>query len=134
MKNQSAEAKKLIDAPNFACVATLMPDGSPQISPVWIDRDNDTIIINSRETTQKVRNLRRDRRVAVCVYDLSNPHSRLLIRGLVLEITKKEAEEHIDKVEMKYNGNPKYPRHDVNHPRTIIRIQPVHITESIIGN
>lgn len=131
METLSVEAKKLIDAPNFACVATLMPDGSPQVSPVWIDRDNDIIIINSRETTQKVRNLSRDPRIAVCVYDLSNPHSRLLIRGLVLEITKKHAEEHIDEMEMKYNGNPKYPRHDEKNPRTMIRIQPIRIIEEI---
>ena len=98
METLSVEAKKLIDAPNFACVATLMPDGSPQVSPVWIDRDNDTIIINSRETTQKVRNLSRDPRISVCVYDLSNPHSRLLIRCLDLEITKKHAEVHIDEM------------------------------------
>lgn len=131
MKPLSAKAKKLIDASNFACVATIMPDGSPHVSPVWIDRDDDTVIINSPEKTQKVKNLKRDPRVAVCVYDLSNPHSRLVIRGRVIEITKKGAEEHIDRMEMKYNGNPRYPRHDEENPRTLVRIEPIRVSEKI---
>jgi PPOX class probable F420-dependent enzyme len=133
MKTLSEKAKKLIDQPNVACVATILRDGSPHVTPVWVDRQNDIVIINSPETTQKVKNLKRDPRIALCIYDLNNIHSRVVIRGKVTQITKNGAEDHIDKMEMKYNGEPRYPRHDAKNPRTIIRIQPTHIFEKIVG-
>ena len=106
MKTLSEKAKKLIDQPNVACVATILRDGSPHVTPLWVDRQIDIVIINSRETTQKVKNQNRDPRIALCIYDLNNIHSRVVIRGKVVEITKNGAEDHIDKMEMKYNGKP----------------------------
>lgn len=121
------QAKKLIDGKNFASVATLMPDGSPQVAPVWVDREGDTVVINATVNRQRYRNLKRDPRVALCVFDQSNPYSKVLIRGKVTEITKAGAEDHIDKLSMKYN-DAKYPWHKADDARVIIRIKPEHVT------
>jgi PPOX class probable F420-dependent enzyme len=127
MVRLTEQAKKLIDGKNFASVATLMPDGSPQVAPVWIERDGDTVVINATVARQRYRNLKRDPRVALAVYDQNNPYSKVLIRGTATEITTKGAEEHIDKLSMKYHGK-KYPNHIVGESRVIIRIRPEHVT------
>ncbi len=125
----SDKMKKLIDGKNFASVATLMPDGSPQVAPVWVDRDGDTIILNATVSRQRTRNLKRDPRVAICIYDQNNPYSNVSIRGRAVEITKTGAEDHIDKMSMKYNGRPTYPRHDPKDPRVLIKVEPTRIHE-----
>src|SRR5208283_4218332 len=98
------KTKKLIDGKNFASVASLMPDGSPQVAPVWVDRDGDTIILNATGTRQRTKNLKKDPRVAISIFEQNNPYSNVSIRGKTVEITQKGAEEHIDKMNMKYNG------------------------------
>jgi len=128
MARLSEHAKKLIDGKNLASVATLMPDGSPQVAPVWVDREGDTVVINATTNRQRYKNLKRDPRVALTVYDLGNPYSRTMIRGRAVEITKKGAEDHIDKLSMKYSGT-KYPRHSKEDPRVIIRIEPKRVTD-----
>ncbi len=125
MVHLTEQAKKLIDGKNFASVATLMPGGSPQVAPLWVDRD--IVVINTTEKRQRYRNLKKDPRVALCVFDQANPYSKALIRRKVIEITWKGAEEHIDKLSMKYQGK-KYPDHRSDEPRIIIRIQPEHVT------
>jgi PPOX class probable F420-dependent enzyme len=127
MASLTKQAKDLIDGKNLASVATLMPDGSPQVAPVWVDREGDTIVINATVKRQRYWNLKRDPRVALCVFDTNNPYTKVLIRGKVIEITKKGAEEHIDKLSMKYAGR-KYPDHRPNEPRVMIRIKPEHVT------
>lgn len=121
------EAKRLIDGKNLASVATLMPDGSPQVAPVWVDREGDTVVINATVTRQRYRNLKRDPRIALTVFDMGNPYSKVLIRGRATEITQQGAEEHIDKLSMKYRGG-KYPWHKPDDQRVIIRIKPEHVT------
>src|SRR5208337_2676412 len=125
----SDKVKKLVDGKNFASAATLMPDGSPQVATVWIDRDGDTIILNATRSRQRTRNLKRDPRVAICIFDQNNPYSSASIRGKVLEITEKGGEEHIDKMNMKYHGTPEYAYHTPNDPRVLIRVQATHIHE-----
>ena len=125
----SDKAKKLIDGKNFASAATLMPDGSPQVAPVWVDRDGDTILLNATVSRQRTKNLRRDPRVAICIYDQSNPYSNVQIRGKAVDITEKGGEEHIDKMNMKYRGTPKYAYHNPKDPRVIIRIEARRIHE-----
>jgi PPOX class probable F420-dependent enzyme len=125
----SPKVKKLIDGKNFASAATLMPDGSPQAATVWIDRDGDTIILNATRSRQRTKNLKRDPRVAISIYDQDNPYSSASIRGKVVSITEKGGEEHIDKMNMKYHGNPKYPYHTPNDPRVLIRVEVTHIHE-----
>ncbi|MHB2037055.1 MAG: PPOX class F420-dependent oxidoreductase [Nitrososphaerales archaeon] len=123
------KAKKLIDGKNLASVATLMPNGSPQVAPVWVDRDGDTIILNATNSRRRTMNLKRDPRVAISIYDQSNIYSNVSIRGKVVEITEKGAEEHIDKLSMKYNGTPKYPYHDPKDPRVMIKVEASSIHE-----
>lgn len=125
----SDKAKKLIDGKNFVNVATLMPDGSPQVAPVWVDRDGDTILLNATVNRQRYRNLNRDPRVAIAIYDQSNPYSNVLIRGRATEITKTGAEEHIDRLNMKYTGSPEYPNHSSKDARVLIKIQAKRIAE-----
>jgi PPOX class probable F420-dependent enzyme len=73
--------RTLLDGKNFASVATLGPDGAPQNSVVWIKREGDTVLFSSTDHRQKVRNLRRDPRISVSVYDLANPYTSVEIRG-----------------------------------------------------
>jgi len=127
MVNLTEKAKKLIDGKNLASVATLMPDGSPQVAPVWVEREGDVVVINTTVARQRYRNLMRDSRVALCVFDMNDPYSKVLIRGRAIEITKIGAEEHIDKLSMKYVGR-NYPDHKANEPRVIIRIKPESVT------
>ena len=121
-------AKKLIDGKNFANVATTMPDGSPQVATVWVEREGDTVVINATTKRQRYRNLRRDPRVALCIFDMANPYSTVMIRGRAIEITKKDAEDGIDRLSMKYKGR-KYPDHSPERPRVIIRIIPERVAE-----
>jgi PPOX class probable F420-dependent enzyme len=128
MMKLTDQAKKLLDGKNFVSVATLMPDGSPQVAPLWVDRDGDYVLINTTEKRQRYRNLKRDPRVALSVFDQNNPYSKVIIRGKVVEITKKGAEAHIDKLAMKYTNNPKYPNHSADEPRLIMKIEPLRVT------
>ena len=128
MAKLTALAKKLIDGKNLASVATVMPDGSPQVASVWVEREGDTVVINATTTRQRYRNLKRDPRVALCVFDQDNIYTTVMIRGRATEITLEGAEEDIDKLSMKYNGR-NYPDHSPERPRVIIRIIPEHVTE-----
>jgi PPOX class probable F420-dependent enzyme len=111
----------------FGHLATLMPDGSPQVSPVWIDYDGKYLIVNSAVGRQKDRNIRRDHRVAMDIVDPDNPYRKLLLRGEVIEITSKGAEEGIDQLSMKYNGTL-YPNHRPGEPRVIYKIKVKHVS------
>ena len=77
--------KDLLLGKNFASVATLMPDGSPQVTPVWIDFDGTDVVFNTADGRQKARNLDRDKRVAVSVFDSANPYRYIQIRGVVIQ-------------------------------------------------
>ena len=119
--------KKLFREPNYGHLATLMPDGSPQVSPVWVDVDGDRILVNSAEGRSKPRNVRRDARVAISIYNQENPYSSAFIRGRVVEITHEGADEHIDKLAKKYLGQDKYPYHQPGDQRVILVIEPEHV-------
>jgi len=119
-------AKKLIDGKNLASVATLMEDGSPQVAPVWVEREGDTIVINANTKRQRYNNLKRDPRVALCVYDAEDMYANVMIRGRATAITKEGAEEHIDRLSKKYIGM-NYPEHSPERPRVIIKITPEHV-------
>ncbi len=123
----SEGVKKLFREPNYGHLATLMPDGSPQVSPVWVDVDGDRILVNSAEGRSKPRNVRRDDRVAISIYNQDNPYSSAFIRGRVVEITREGADEHIDKLAKKYLGQDKYPYHQPGDQRVILVIEPEHV-------
>ena len=107
MKNLSIpdDFKDLFNIKSFAYLATIMPDGSPQVTPVWFDYDGEYIYINSAEGRQKDRNMKRDGRVALVVADPEDPYRYIQIRGRVREITSEKADEHIDNLSLKYTGN-----------------------------
>ncbi len=112
----------------FASLSTLMPDGRPQVTPVWCDLEGDYVILNSAKGRQKDKNVRRDPRVAVAVIDPENPYRYLEIRGRVIEITEQGAAAHIDKMAKKYLGVDKYPYSQPGEVRVIYKIQPEHAT------
>jgi PPOX class probable F420-dependent enzyme len=104
-----------------------MPDGSPQVTPIWIDYDGEFILFNSALGRQKDRNIRRDNRVAISIQDPDNPYRYLQIRGKVIEITEKGADAHIDKLAFKYLGVEKYPHRNPDEVRLIYKVKIEHI-------
>lgn len=101
----SPEALSLLDRPVLAILATIMPDGSPQATPLWFDYDGQFIRINSAKGRVKDRNMRRDPRVALVIVDDRNPYRYLQIRGRVVEIIEGEiASEHINQLSRRYTG------------------------------
>lgn len=120
--------RDIIEGPNIAHVATLMPDGSPHSTPVWIDIDGNDLVFNTAEGRQKVRNLDRDGRVAISIHDSANPYRYIQVRGRVVEKTHEGADAHIDKMAKKYLGQDTYPWRGPNEQRVIYRIRPEHIS------
>jgi len=110
----------------FASFATLMPDGQPQVTPVWIDADNGHLLINTAKGRQKHRNVERDPRVAVTLVDPDNPYRYVEVRGRVVEMTERGAVEHIDKMAKKYLGKDKYPFARPGEQRILLKIEPEH--------
>jgi PPOX class probable F420-dependent enzyme len=108
----------------FGVLTTLMPDGSPQTQPVWVDYQNGTIWVNSAEGRQKDKNVRRDPRVSVAIIDPDNPYRYLEVRGKVQEITNEGASNHIDKMAKKYLGQDKYPYAQPGEKRVLYKIKP----------
>jgi PPOX class probable F420-dependent enzyme len=115
---------QLLTGKTFAFVATLMKDGTPQITPTWIDFDGKAILINTAEGRVKQKNVSRDPHIAISITDQSNPYSMVTIRGKVIEQTTNGADEHIDKLAKRYLGVDKYPFRAPNEKRVILKIQP----------
>jgi PPOX class probable F420-dependent enzyme len=112
----------------FAHLATLMPDGSPQVTPVWIDYDGTHLLVNSARGRQKDKNMRRNSAVALSIQDPDNPYRYLEVRGHVEEITEEGAEEHIDKMAKKYLGLDRYPYRQPGEVRVLYKIKPERAT------
>ena len=119
--------KRLIEAKVYANVATLMKDGSPHVTQVWVDHDGDTVLINTNEGSQKHKNAVRNPMVALDVCDPANPYNVAVIRGRVKEVTFEGAEAHIDKMAKKYLGQDKYQRRVPGVRRVLIKIEPTHV-------
>jgi PPOX class probable F420-dependent enzyme len=122
-----ASFRDLFSKRAFASLTTLMPDGSPQTTPVWCDVDGDFVIFNSVKGRQKDRNVRRDPRVAMAIIDPENPYRYLEIRGKVVEITEQGADAHIDKMAKKYIGKDRYPWRGAGEVRLIVKILPERV-------
>src|SRR5580658_501677 len=112
----------------FASLATLMPDGRPQVTPVWCDFDGEHVLFNSAKGRQKDKNVRRDPRVSLAIIDPENPYRYLEIRGRVVEITEDGADDSINKLAKKYLGVDKYPYAQPSETRVIYKIKPEHTT------
>jgi PPOX class probable F420-dependent enzyme len=93
----------------FAHLVTLMPDGSPQSTPVWCDFDGQYVLVNTAAGRQKDKNLVRDGRAALSIIEPDNSYRYLEVRGRVAERTTTGADDHIDKMAKKYMGKDKYP-------------------------
>ncbi len=105
-----------------------MPDGQPQVTPVWIEFDGRHVIVNTAEGRQKDKNLQRDKRVALSLIDPENPYRYLEVRGKVVERTHNGADANIDALAKKYLGKDKYPFRQPNEVRVIYKIEPLHAT------
>lgn len=123
----------LFQKPAFGMLGTLMPDGHPQVTPVWCDLADGCVLVNSARGRQKDRNLRRDPRVTITIVDPQNWYRYLEIRGRVVEITERGADEYIDKLAKKYLGVDKYPYRRPGEVRVLYKIQPEHTSNMARG-
>jgi len=108
----------------FANLGTLNRDGSPQVTPVWVDFDGKHVRINSARGRQKDKNIARDPRVSLSIQDPANPYRYLEIRGKVVEATEKGADDHINSLAKKYLGKDVYPFGQPGETRVIYKIEP----------
>lgn len=125
----SPSAIKMLQERQFAHMVTLMPDGSPQATVVWIDVEPDGghVLVNSSENRLKTRNLRRDPRVSVSVLDPNDSRRFVILRGQVVEMRKEGAPEHYRTLSVKYSGRE--PERGDLSDRRILRIKPDHVVE-----
>jgi PPOX class probable F420-dependent enzyme len=112
----------------FAQLATLMEDGSPQVTPVWFDYKNGKFIVNTARGRVKDRNMSRDARVALDIVDPDNPYSHLAVRGKVVRRTEEGGDESIDKLAKKYLDKDKYPYRQPGEVRVIYEIEAISVS------
>lgn len=117
---------KIIKDKNFVFLGTIMKDGRPQVSPIWIDIDdnNNILLFNTAQGRIKYKNISRDPRVSLSLVDKNNPYSMVTIQGTVIEQTTIGADEHIDKLAKKYLNIDRYPSHSPSIKRVICKIKP----------
>jgi PPOX class probable F420-dependent enzyme len=127
----SPGAVKLLQEPQLAHFVTVMADGSPQVTPVWVDIEPDGghVLINTADGRVKTNNVERDGRVALSVVDSQNAWRYALVRGTIVERRHDGAADHIDAMAKKYLGQDKYPYHREGERRVILRIKPHHVIE-----
>ena len=102
----STDIRRLLDGPNFAHLATLMPDGSPQSAPVWVGREGDRLLVCTGEGSLKAKNTRRDPRVALAIVDFHDPYIEAQLRGRVVERRPDPDLRFMDPISHKYTGKP----------------------------
>jgi PPOX class probable F420-dependent enzyme len=114
--------KDLLQKKAFAHLATVMKDGSPQVTPIWFDYDGTHVRINSAKGRWKDKNMRNRPKVALSIIDPDNPYRYMQIRGAVTEVTESGADAHIDSLAKKYLGQDKYPYRQPGEERVIYKI------------
>jgi PPOX class probable F420-dependent enzyme len=122
------EFQDLLAKKAFAHLGTIMPDGSPQVTPVWFDFDGTYLRVNSAKGRVKDKNMRRDGRVALAIMDPENPYRYLAVRGRVEEVAEVGADAHIDSLTKKYLGQDRYPYRKAGEVRVIYRIRPERVS------
>ena len=120
--------RDLFEKPAIGHLATLMPDGRPQVTPVWCDLDGDRVRVNSAKGRRKDRNMRRDPRVALSLCDPENPYRYLEVRGRVVEFSEDGADAHIDSLAKKYLDMDRYPSRQPGEVRVIYSVEPDSFT------
>jgi PPOX class probable F420-dependent enzyme len=108
----------------FLYLATSMPDGSPQVTPVWFNTDGQHILVNTNEGRIKEKNMKARQQVAMVIQDPENPYRYLQVRGEVIDHTREAADEHINNLSLKYHGRPWDAQPD--QKRIIFKIRPTH--------
>jgi PPOX class probable F420-dependent enzyme len=119
--------QQLLREPNLAHVVTIMSDGTPQSTPVWVDYADGHVLINTAEGRQKARNLHRDPRVALSVVDRNRFGNYVEVRGRVVEMTVEGADEHYAALARKYFGPDAKPRITPGEQRIIVKIEPSYV-------
>ncbi len=112
----------------FANLATVMPDGSPQVTPVWFDFKGDTLRVNTAKGRVKARNMHEGAPVALAIMDPDNPYRYIQVRGRVLRQTEQGADAHIDSLAKKYLGQDKYPYAKPGEVRLVVEIEPTSVS------
>ena len=110
--------------PAFAQLATVNADGTPQVTPVWVDYNGTHVLVNTARGRIKTRNLERNPRVALAISDPENPYRYVGIQGRVVEMTEKGGDAHIDKMAKKYLNKDSYPFRQPGEVRVIVKIAP----------
>jgi PPOX class probable F420-dependent enzyme len=123
----SEKARQLIARPILASLTTLAADGSPQVTPLWIDRDGDDLLFNTAKGRVKARHMEHDSRVAVSVVDPDDPYNVVALRGTVTDMTTDGADAHIDALAKKYLGVDSYPMRQEGEVRIKVRVRTDHI-------
>ena len=129
MSALAPEVKQLVDRPNFAHLATLMSDGSPQSVPVWIGRDGDHLVICTGENSLKAKNTLRDPRIALSIVDFDNPYEEVQIRGRVVERRPDPELKVMDPISHKYTGKPFPMRNPEGRVALMIEVEKVRYTK-----
>jgi PPOX class probable F420-dependent enzyme len=114
----------------FANIATIMPDGSPQVTPVWFDFSGGRVRVNTARGRVKARNMKVGTKVAIAILDPDNPYRYVQVRGPIVVETEKEADAHIDSLAKKYLGQDKYPFRQAGEVRVIYEIEPASVQVS----
>lgn len=109
MASIPAEYQDLFEKRSFAFVATLLPDGSPHVTPTWVDFDGEHVLVNTIQNNRKDKNIRNDPRITLAIADPENPYRYLSVRGEVVERREEGAREHLDTLAERYTGEAKYP-------------------------
>jgi PPOX class probable F420-dependent enzyme len=116
------DVKALVRAANFGHLATLMPDGSPQVAPVWVDLDGDLVLVSTGEASLKAKNTRRDARVGLSIVAMDNPYREAQLRGRIVERRPDADFKTMDRISRKYTGKP-FPWRDNPAQRVILAIE-----------
>lgn len=123
----NSEARALLETPVLVHLATVGSDGTPHLTPVWVDLDGDDVVINTVEGRAKTRNLRRSAKVAVSAADPQDPFRVVALQGFVADITTEDADAHIDRLARKYLGVDSYPMRQPGEERVKVSIRPERI-------
>lgn len=119
--------RDLLEKEALAELATIMADGSLQVTPVWFNEKDGFLLVNSAKGRQKDLNIRRNPKVGLCIIDPDNPYRYIEVRGIVTEITEEGADMHIDQLSQKYMGVDEYPFRQDQERRVIYKIMPERI-------